>query len=58
MLTAIDEYTWRRLAIDVVRRLNSQSVLAVLADLMVRRGMPDHILSNNGPEFAAHAVRD
>jgi transposase InsO family protein len=58
MLTVIDEFTRECLAIDVARRLNSQSVLAVLADLMVRRGVPDHIRSDNGPEFAAHAVRD
>ena len=57
-------------AIDVARRLNSQSVLAVLAELMVRRGVPDHIRSElpvegtigsrpmgDGPEFAAIAVR-
>ncbi|MEM7188429.1 MAG: IS3 family transposase [Pseudomonadota bacterium] len=58
MLTVIDEFTRECLAIDVARRLNSQSVLAVLADLMVWRGVPDHIRSDNGPEFAAHAVRD
>ena len=58
MLTVIDEFTRECLAIDVARRLNSQSVLAVLADLMVRRGVPGHIRSDNGPEFAAHAVRD
>ncbi|MEO1476628.1 MAG: IS3 family transposase [Pseudomonadota bacterium] len=58
MLTVIDEFTRECLAIDVARRLNSQSVLTVLADLMVRRGVPDHIRSDNGPEFAAHAVRD
>jgi len=58
MLTVIDEFTRECLAIDVARRLNSQSVLAVLADLMVRRGVPDHIRSDNGPEFAAIAVRE
>ncbi|MEM8643619.1 MAG: IS3 family transposase [Pseudomonadota bacterium] len=58
MLTVIDEFTRECLAIDVARRLNSQSVLAVLADLMVQRGVPDHIRSDNGPEFAAQAVRD
>ncbi|MEO1042647.1 MAG: IS3 family transposase [Pseudomonadota bacterium] len=58
MLTVIDEFTHECLAIDVARRLNSQSVLAVLADLMVSRGVPDHIRSDNGPEFAAHAVRE
>lgn len=58
MLTVIDEFTRECLAIDVSRRFNSQSVLTVLSDLMVRRGVPDHIRSNNGSEFAAHAVRD
>lgn len=47
MLTVIDEFTRECLAIDVARRLNSQSVLAVLADLMVKRGVPDHIRSDN-----------
>lgn len=57
MLTVIDEFTRECLAIDVACRLNSQSVLAVLADLMVARGVPDHIRSDNVPEFAAQAVR-
>ena len=58
MLTVINEFTRECLAIEAARRLDSQSVLAVLADLMVRRGVPDHIRSDNGPEFTAHAVRD
>ena len=58
MLTVIDEFTRECLAIDVARRLGSESVLAILADLMVSRGVPDHIRSDNGPEFAAHAVRE
>jgi len=58
MLTVIDEFTRECLAIDVGRRLNSQTVLAILADLMVLRGVPDHIRSDNGPEFAAKAVRE
>ena len=57
MLTVIDEFTRKCLAIDVARRLNNQNVLAVLADLMIRPGVPDHIRSDNGPEFAAIAVR-
>ena len=58
MLTVIDEFTRECLAIEAERRLDCQSVLAVLADLMVRRGVPDHIRSDNGPEFAAKAVRE
>ena len=57
MLTVVDEYTRECLAIEVARRLRSQDVLAVLADLCVRRGPPTYIRSDNGPEFAARAVR-
>lgn len=58
MLTVIDEFTRECLAIKVGRRLNSKDVLAVLADLMVARGVPDHIRSDNGSEFRAKAVRE
>ena len=58
MLTIIDEFTRECLAIEVARRLDSQSVLAALADLMVNHGVPDHIRSDNGPEFTARAVRE
>jgi putative transposase len=57
MLTVADEYTRECLAIEVARRLSSQEVLAVLADLCVRRGPPAYIRSDNGPEFVAQAVR-
>ena len=58
MLTVIDEFTRECLAIKVARRLNSKDVLEVLADLMVMRGVPDHIRSDNGSEFRAKAVRE
>ena len=32
-------------------------MLERLSDLFVRRGVPDHIRSDNGPEFTARAVR-
>ncbi len=57
MLTVIDEFTRECLAITVARRLNSQDVLDVLADLMTTRGVPDHIRSDNGGEFRAKAVQ-
>ncbi len=57
MLTLIDEHSRECLAIDVARRLNSESVLERLSDLFVRRGVPDYIRSDNGPEFTATAVR-
>ncbi len=58
MLTIVDEYTRECLAIRVDRSLNSESVLEQLASLFVYRGVPEHIRSDNGSEFTAHAVRD
>ena len=46
------------LAIKVARRLNSRDVLEVVDDLMVMRGVPDHIRSDNGGEFRVKAVRE
>ena len=57
MLTVIDEYTRRCLAIVVARRLRSDDVLHCLTDLMSEHGMPEHIRSDNGPEFVAKRVR-
>jgi transposase InsO family protein len=58
MLTIIDEYTRESLAIEVERRMNSQDVLRVLARLFVRRGTPEYLRSDHGPEFVAKAVRE
>ena len=58
MLNIIDEYSRECLAMVPQRRFRSDDVLAVLADLFVEHGPPEHIRSDNGPEFAARAVRD
>ena len=58
MLTVIDEFTRRCMTVVVERRLNSDNVLHCLTELFVQRGPPDHIRSDNGSEFTAHAVRD
>ncbi len=58
MLTVIDEFTRECLAIEVARRLRSDDVLHVLAELFTRHGVPDHIRSDNGSEFTATAVRE
>jgi putative transposase len=56
-LTVIDEFTRRCLAIVVARRLRSDDVLHCLTDLFVEHGPPDHVRSDNGPEFVAKNVR-
>ncbi len=52
----MDEYTRECLAIEVARRLRFDAVLFCLAELFVHRGVPTHIRSGNGHEFAAKAV--
>ena len=56
LLTVVDEYTRERLAIRVGRSLRSSHVIECLGDLMVERGVPEHLPSDNGPEFTAKAV--
>jgi len=51
-------YTRECLAIRVGRRLSSADVIDVLTDLFILRATPGHIRSDNGPEFAATAVRN
>ena len=58
MLILTDEYTRECLAIDVSRRMTSESVLERLSDLFVCRGVSDHIRSDKGPEFAAFRFRE
>ena len=57
MLCLIDEFTREALAIPVKRKLNSTDVWETLADVMIVRGTPDYIRSDNGPEFIALALR-
>jgi transposase InsO family protein len=58
LLTVVDEFTRECLAIDVARKLGSDDVLERLAWLMATRGVPQHIRSDNGPEFTAQVVRE
>ena len=57
LLTVVDEYTRECLAIRVGRSLRSSHVIECLGDIMVERGVPEHLRSENGPEFTARAVR-
>jgi len=58
ILNIIDEYTRECLAILVKRQITSQDVIDVLFELFIFRGIPEHIRSDNGPEFTAKAVRN
>jgi transposase InsO family protein len=57
ILTVIDEYTRECLALRAERNMRSEEVLEVLDDLFMRRGIPEHLRSDNGPEMTAEVVR-
>jgi transposase InsO family protein len=57
ILNIIDEYTRECLAVLVARKIKSDDVLDQLFNLFVFRRIPEHIRSDNGPEFTARAVR-
>jgi transposase InsO family protein len=47
ILNIIDEHTRECLASHVARRIRSQDVILILADLFLRHGIPKHIRSDN-----------
>ncbi len=55
--TLIDEFTRECLALEVERSMTSVEVIDVLAQVLLIRGAPNHIRSDNGPEFIAAAMR-
>jgi transposase InsO family protein len=57
ILTLIDEYTKEALAVYPARRICSQDVIDIFADVMVERGVPEYIRSDNGPEMVAKKLR-
>jgi putative transposase len=58
ILTLIDEYTRECLALRVAWRLNHRDVIETLSEVMLWRGIPEHIRSDNGPEFVAQQLRE
>ena len=57
ILNILDEYTRESLSTKVNRKITSQHVIDELFNLFIFRGTPEHIRSDNGPEFTARAVR-
>ena len=58
ILTILDEYTRESLAILVKRGITSHDVIDQLFQLIIFRGIPEHIRSDNGPEFTSKEVRN
>ena len=55
-LPILDEYTRELLSLEVERSMTAEDVIKQLNQLVERRGMPEFIRSDNGPEFVAKAV--
>ena len=53
MLTLLDEFSRQCLAIRAGYSVTSKEVIEVLQQVFSRRGEPDYIRSDNGPEFIA-----
>ena len=54
----LDEYTREALSVTVASTMGAKDVLDVLYPLILKRGRPDYIRSDNGPEFSAAPIRD
>jgi len=58
MLTVLDEYTRECLGILVGRSITASGVVDFLEVLMLERGAPVNVRSDNGPEFVADALKE
>lgn len=57
LLVVIDEFTRECLAIEVGRTFAARDVMLTLQYLFAVRGAPEHIRSDNGPEFIAKEIQ-
>ena len=58
ILTLIDEFTRECHATHVGRSIRAVDVILVVGQGIQRNGAPQHIRSDNGPEFIAYALQD
>ena len=56
LLVVLDEFTREALAIEVGRLFMAQNVILTLQFLFAVRGAPQHIRSDNSPEFVAKNI--
>jgi transposase InsO family protein len=58
MLTVLDEYSREALSVNVATRMGSAEVLEALYPLLLCRGKPEYLRSDNGPEFSSAPFKD
>ena len=57
MLTVLDEFTREALCVRVATKMGAEEVLEALYKLMIQRGTPTYLRSDNGPEFIAEPLQ-
>ena len=57
MLTVQDEFSRAALCVRVATKMGAEEVLEALYKLMVQRGTPTDLRSDNGPEFIAEPLQ-
>ena len=57
ILTILDEFTRECLAILVARKIKIQDIIDLWFHFFIFQGIPEHLRSDNGPEFTAKATR-
>jgi hypothetical protein len=58
ILTLMDEYTREVLALHVAWSIRAVDAITVIEAAIERYGAPEHLRSDNGPEFIAYAIQD
>jgi transposase InsO family protein len=58
ILTLLDEHTRQCLALHAAWSIRAVDAITVLEAAMARYGVPEHLRSDNGPEFIAYAIQD
>jgi len=58
ILTILDEYTRQCVAMHAAWSIRAVDVITVLEAAIARYGAPEHLRSDNGPEFIAYAIQD
>ncbi len=58
ILSLIDEHTRECLALHVAWSIRAVDVIAAVEMTMARYGAPEHLRSDNGPEFIAYSIQD
>ncbi|HEY8671722.1 MAG TPA: IS3 family transposase, partial [Terriglobales bacterium] len=58
ILTLLDEHTRQSLAVHAAWSIRALDAITVIETAIERYGAPEHLRSDNGPEFIANAIQD